>query len=801
MIKNYLKVAFRSLARNKGYTVINILGLAIGIAFSCMMYVYINNELSADQFHSKSSDTYRLTLTDKRVPDQWRKFGSVPPPTAKAMAEDFPEVMDQVSLYQFSGQVVFTIDGENFQERSWFSTQANFFDIFDFEFALGDPATALKEPYSLVINETTAQKLFPNVNPMGKILENTNYGTLKITGVVKDLPENSHIQFNFLLSQVMTGERWSQFQGNWNSLGAYSYVVLKEGTDVKTVEPKLADFQEKYFGPMAEVFQPGFQPIEDIYFKSSDIEFTMEEYHGQMSYVYIFATMGFFILLIACINYINLATSKAAYRSKEIGIRKVVGAFKKQLVAQFLTESFMVTLISVILAVGIMDLAFPFFNDITNKSFDLNLATLSQYIGPLLLIALIIALLSGSYPAFYLSRLRPVSSLKGGEVGGSNSGNLRKILVTFQFVLTIVMLVSTFLISRQLDFIQAKDMGFDKDKLLVIDINSGNVRRQFQTMKNEFEAIPGVESVGVSSRVPGEWKNINQFYLRPMVPEWEASDSLRAYFMGFDEGMLRTFQFQMAAGRYFKNNGEDSTHVIINESAAAALNLSEAVGKRMRISRDEGPVDVTIVGVIKDFNFQSLHSKVSPIILGTWDNPFRVIDYFTLKVSGDMQQVLAGANAVHERFDTATPMEYHLLDKQLEIFYEEEQRAGLIFKMAAFLCIFVACLGLLGLASFMVEKRKKELGIRKILGANEFGLFYLLSSAIGKQVAIAFVIASPLAWYIMSNWLQAFEYRVNFGVGVFLISGLIALSIALLTISYRAFKAINSNPVDSLRQE
>ncbi|MEL7145575.1 MAG: ABC transporter permease [Bacteroidota bacterium] len=801
MIRNYLKVAYRSLSRNRGYTVINILGLAIGIAFSCMMYVYINNELSADQFHSKSSHTYRLTLTDKRVPDQWRKFGSVPPPLAKAMAEEFPEVLEQVRLYQFSGQVVFAIDGVNYQEREWFSAQPNFFDVFEFDFVSGDPGTALYEPYSLVLNETTASRLFPNQNPIGKVLKDTNYGTLKITGVVRDLPENSHIQFNMLLSQVLTGDNWTQFQGNWGSLGAYSYVVLQPGANIRALEEKLPEFQSKYFGPLAEVFETGFQPVEDIYFGSGDMEFTIEQHHGQLSYIYIFATMGLFILMIACINYINLATSKAAYRSKEIGIRKVVGAFKTQLIGQFLTESFMVTLVAMILAIGIMDLAFPFFNNITGKAFDLNLASLSRYIGPLALIGFVIAILSGSYPAFYLSRLRPVSSLKGGEVGSSRSGSLRRILVTFQFVLTIVMLVSTFLIARQLDYIQSKDVGFDKDKLLVIDINSGNVRRQFQSMKNDYEAIPGVESVGVSSRVPGEWKNINELFIRPATHDWEATDSLRTYFMGFDEGMLETFQFEMVAGRYFANNSEDSTHVIINENAAASLGLTDPVGHRLRVSRDEGPVDVTVVGVMKDFNFQSLHNKISPIMLGTWDNPFRAIDYFTLKVSGNIQQVLTAASEVHEKFDTATPMEFHFLDKQLETFYVEEQRAGMIFKMAAFLCIFVACLGLLGLASFMVEKRKKELGIRKILGANELGLFYLLSAAIGKQVGIAFLIASPLAWYIMSSWLEAFEYRVNFGVGVFIASGLIALSIALLTISYRALKAIHSNPVDSLRQE
>lgn len=803
MIRNYLKVAFRSLKRNKGYTTINILGLAIGIAFSCMMYIYVSHELSADGFHQKSDRIYRALTIDKRVPDQPRQYGSVPPPLAQAILDDYPEVIDMIRVYQFSGQVVYQIDGENFQERNWFSTHSNFFDVFDFDFIAGDRATALKEPFSLVLSESMATRLYGDKNPIGQVLENTNYGTLTVTGVVKDAPENSHIQFNMLMSEVLSGDGWNNYLADWQEFGAYSYIVLKKGASIESLEAKLPEFQKKYFGPFAEVFGTRFQSIEDIYFKSQGIEYAIEENHGEMSYIYIFSTMGIFILLIACINYINLATSKAVYRSKEIGIRKVVGAFKKQLIAQFLTESFLVSFFAMILAIGIMDLVLPFFNNITGTTFDLNISNLQTYLLPLFIIAVVIALFSGSYPAFYLSQLKPVSSLKGAEVGGKKSGVFRKSLVTFQFVLTIVMLVSTLLIGKQLNFIQEKDMGFNKDRLLIIDINSGNVRRQFQSMKNEFETIPGVESVGVSSRVPGEWKNIGEVYAKAKNADRDAIDSVRTYFMGFDEGMIETFRFEMSAGGFFADNGGDSTHVIINQSAADALGLNNPIGTRLRISsvNNADVLNTTIVGVMKDFNFQSLHNKIAPIIIGAWNNPIRSIDYFTLKVSGDMQKVIAASTLVHKKFDTNTPMEYHFLDEQLKIFYEAEKRAGMIFRMAAGLCIFVACLGLLGLASFMVEKRKKELGIRKILGANEIGLFMLLSSSIGKQIGLAFIIATPVAWYIMTNWLEAFEYRVSIGVGTFLIAGLIAFSIAMLTISYRAIKAIYSNPVDSLRTE
>ncbi|MEL6560814.1 MAG: ABC transporter permease [Bacteroidota bacterium] len=805
MIRNYLKVAFRSLRRNKGYTLINILGLAIGIAFSCMMYIYVTHELSSDSFHEKSDRIFRVIMEDKRNPDNVRFYGSAPAPLTEALLNEIPEIEDHTRLYRTTGQIVYQLDGQNFQEREWYITHSNFFEIFDFEFIAGDKNTALNEPLSLVINRSTAIKLFGKENAVGELISSSWFGSLKVTGVVKDFPENSHIKFNFLLSENPQMEGWKNLLTDWEDFSAFAYVLLKPNVKIATVNAKVPDFITKFFGPYAQVFNAKFQNIEDIYFESEDIEGGIEEFKGQLSYIYIFATMGLFILLIACINYINLATSKAAYRSREIGIRKVVGAFKRQLITQFLMESLLVSLIAMVLAVGIIDLAFPYFNQITGKSFDINLTNLGMYLPTLLLLAVIIALFSGGYPALYLSHLKPVSSIKGQEIGGKKSGGMRKGLVTFQFVLTIVMLVVTLLIGQQLNYIQDKDMGFDKDKLLVIDINNGNVRRQFQTMKTQYEAIPGVESVGVSSRVPGEWKNINEVFAKPNSANWEGTDSIKTYYMGFDDGMLETYQFKLAAGSYFTGNDGDSTNVLINESAAKAMGLTNPVGTTINVKSYHtywrADYNAKVVGVLKDFNFQSLHTKIEPIIIATWNNPVRPIDYFTLKISGNAPKVIEGANAVHEKFDLYSPMEYHFLDQQLNTFYEAEERAGLIFKMAAALCIFVACLGLLGLASFMVEKRKKELGIRKILGANEVSLFVLLSSSISKQVILAFIIASPLAWYIISNWLAAFEYRISIGPGTFIVAGLVAVSIALITISYRALQAIYSNPVDSLRSE
>jgi len=803
MIKNFIKVAIRSLQRNKGYTVINILGLALGIAFSCIMYIYVANELSFDELHTKSERIYRPILIDKRVPDQIRKYAVNPPPLVAAMINEFPEVTNGVNLHRFTGQVVFEINGQKQQERNWYTTDSTFFDVFDFKFIYGDRATALDQPFSLVLTQEMSERFYGNQNPIGKILEMSGYGPVTITGVVENIPENSHLTFNMLFSEILNDDDWKSYLINWRAFGANSYFVLQEGADVSALTSKIEDFKNKYFGDFGAFFDLEFQGVENVYFESEDIEAGVEQTHGYLPYLYIFGSMGIFLLLIAAINYINLATSKAVFRAKEISIRKVVGAYKAQLVFQFLTESFIVTSISFVLAIGIIDLSLPFFNQLIDKSFDLNFNNLQDYLLPLFIISLMIALLSGSYPAFYLAKLQPVKNLKGDEVGSKQSVLFRKSLVTFQFILTIVMLVSTLIIGKQLTFIQEKDMGFNKDNLLVIDINSRNVRQQFQTMKNEFLAIPGVESVGVSSRVPGEWKNISQHYVQTSYTNREVIDSVQTYLMGFDEGMIETYHFKLKSGSYFQSNSAiDSTRILLNEAAVTAFGLSDPIGSVIRIPMGRGRIfNATVIGVFEDFNFQSLHQKIAPMIIGAWNNPLSTIDYFSLKVTGDMTTVIERASEVHNKFDQNSPIEFHFLDKQLQVFYASEERVGKFFYMSSFLSIFIACLGLLGLASFTVEKRKKEIGIRKVLGASEVKMFLLLSSSLGKQILVAFVIASPIAYFMMENWLTAFEYRVGTSIENFLIAGIIAILLALLTISYHALKAIHSNPIESLRRE
>lgn len=803
MIRNYFKIALRTLLRNKIFSLINILGLVLGISFSTMLYTYVEHELSYDSFHVKSDRTYRVLTIDNTSPER-PTYGVTVPPIGPALVHEMPEVEEMVRLYRFSGQVIINVDGVNkFSERNWFTTgDTNLFDVFNFEFQEGDPVTALQKPMSLVLTASTAKRYFGDESPLNKTVEVAGIGAVNVTAVIKDIPSNSHLQFDVCFSNLEPGPDWEKYLNNWNSFDAATYIVLREGASIENIEARMPAFVKKHRSNNPEEVTVAFQAIEDIYLHSSTINNGAEETHGQMSYVYIFSTMAGFLLIIAAINYINLATSKAASRAREIGIRKVAGAIKGQLVFQFLTEALVLTLVSTFLSLAVMDVAFPYFNSITGKNFDLNSATLSQFIPPLLVISLVIGVLAGSYPAFYLARLKPAASLKGRPVLVAGRLNLRTTLVVFQFAATLVLIISTFVISGQMDFIQTKDIGFNKERLMVIDINNGSVRREFQSMKTEFARIPGVQNVAVSSRVPGEWKNIREVYIRNVVSEGSVADSTKAYFMGFDEDMLSTYQLSMVQGDNFTGlDPSDSNSVLINTSAAAMMNLKHPVGTTLRIGTEQGEWKVRIRGVVRDFNFQSLHRKISPIIIGYRNNPIQSIDYFTLKVSGDPAPLLEAVRKVNAAFDTASPMEYHFLDEQLNTFYVTEAKAGMIFQLGGVLSIIVACLGLLGLANYQVERRTKELGIRKVLGAGSGHLFAIVLITFVRQILLAFVIACPIAWFIMSRWLQAFEYRIDMQPGVFILAGFIVLLFATLTVSYHAIRAARFNPVESLKNE
>lgn len=795
MLKNYIKIAIRNIRRNKIYSTISVLGLAIGITGATLLYLYVDDELSYDAFHSNSDRIYRIV---EFSPDEARQFGQTAPVLGATLEESYPEIQQMVRLYQPAGHIDMLWEGERVHERNYVLADPGFFQIFDFEIIKGDADNPLAVPNSVVITERTADRLFGDENPIGQDLPFNHIHPVTVTAVAKNVPGNSHIQFDYAVSRQNTGLDWEEYLNNWSVHGAYTYLLLEPSTNLNQFQTKLDTFvaNQQEVNPDARDFY--LQPLKDIYFGSADIEFGIEQSHGNIFYITIFSAIGIFLLLIAGINYMNLATALSARRGREIGIRKAAGAERQQLVFQFLSESVVIALLACIISNFFIELTLPFFNELTGKQFLLNGDTALTILGILFGIGLTLGILSGSYPAFYLALIRPIRVLKSKtDLKGRNLA-LRKVLVVTQFALSIVLIIGTLVIYKQMNYIQSADLGFDREQTLVVDINHGNVRSRFEAMKQELETIPGVVSAATSSRVPGGF-GIEQIYLRSL--ESGSEDTLQTYFMSFDEDMLDLYDLQLAAGSNFTGNkGVDSLSVLINETAVEALNLDNPVGSFLDVTGVDDPIQV--VGVLEDFHYQSMHQDIAPIVIGYWANPIRVIDFFSIKLAGgDLQGTIEQIKGVHEQFDPATAMEYRFLDEQIDQSYRAEIRAGSLFAIGGGVTIFIACMGLFGLALLSTETRIREIGIRKVLGASISDILTLLTTDFVKLVAIAFIIAIPVGWIVMSSWLNNFAYHINLGANVFLGAGVLALLLSVLTISWQAVRAALTNPVESLRNE
>ncbi len=797
MLKNYIKIAYRNLLRNKGYATINIVGLTLGITCSSLLFLFVIDELSFDTMHSKGDNIYRIIEIDDSG-EQRRFFGQTAPPVAKAIIEEYPEVQQATRLYKLGGQYVFSINEDKYAERDYFFAENTIFDVFDFELIQGDTKTALKEPYSMVLTESYAKSLFGTTdNVIGReINAGGDYPNI-VTGILKDLPQNSHLQFNLLVAPQYSSDGYKRFVEDWSGYGAYTYVVLDNEASVDQFQAKIPGFVDNHFEPQQ---QRNFylQPLSEIHFGSAQIEYSNEDNRGQLSYIYLFIAIGIFMIVIACINYMNLATAKSLQRGKEIGIRKASGAQRGQLITQFLSESVLIAMLSLILAIGLVDVLLPFFNQLTDKQFEFNANTFGGIFMLLFALTAIVGLLAGSYPALLLSKLKAASILKGEMSAGKGSASMRRVLVVAQFTVSIVMILATLVASQQLNYIQSKSLGFNKDQMLVIDINNGDVRRKFETIRSEYAKSPYISAVTVSSRVPGEWKNIRQVYTTLAGSQ----DSIRFNYIGIDEYMLDAYEIELAQGNNFTGLAQaDTLNIIINEAAVKALGLKNPLGAYLELS-DERKGRYKVIAVAKDFNFQSLHQQIAPVILGYQSNSFQSIDYFSLKFDPNhVEEVVAHATAVHNAFDQFTPIEYHFLDEQWAIFYKNDLRASHVFKIGAGITILIACLGLFGLASFIIQKRMKEIGVRKVLGASVQNLFFLLSKTFVLQIAIAFCIAAPIAFYFMSSWLNNFAYRIPFSPVLYLLVLVGVLAVALATISIQIWKATHINPVKTLRSE
>jgi len=805
MYTNYLKVAFRNLFRNKFYSLLNISGLAIGIACCILIMLFVTDELSYDKHFEKADRTYRLTMSGALNGSAF-DLAVVGPSVGQTMLNDYPEVI-QFGRFRGNGSP-FIRYGENvFKEEKFVWADHAILDIFDMNLTLGDPETALKDPKSLVMSETAAKKYFGNEDPIGKTVEFRSSKDYEVTGVFKDLPHNTHFDFDVLGSMETLDEAK---QPIWLSMNFQTYVVLTEDADLKAMTDRFPEMLKRYVGPEVKQFMNmdwddmsstgsdmafGMQPLKDIHLYS-DLEGELDA-NGDIKYVYIFSAIALFILLIACINFMNLATARSAHRAKEVGVRKVLGSMKTQLINQFLAESLLISFLSFVLAIGITYLAIPFFNDLSNKELSIPISN-PVFLGSVFAGIFGVGLLAGSYPAFFLSAFQPVKVLKGSLSGGMKSGALRNVLVVIQFCTSIFLVIGTLVILNQLNYIQNKNLGFERDQVVIINdayLAGSNV----QALKTRLESFSEVKSVSVSGYLPTPSNSNMNVFIKGIVPNQDNQVLMSNWYVDYE--YLETMGMTLAAGRNFSRDfGTDSLSMIINEAAVKEFGFENPIGETIGNFVDmQGNIQgMKVVGVVKDFHYRTLKDKIAPMCMMLGNNA----GLMSIKVNtSDYSALLSKIEDSWTELAPNQPFETSFLDDRFERMYDAEQRLGKIFGVFAGLAILIACLGLFGLASYTAENRIKEVGIRKVLGANVGQIVYLLSKDMGKLVLIAFVVGAPLAWYSMNSWLAGFEYRTAIGWYVFAVTAIGALLIALLTMSYQSIKAATGNPVKALRTE
>ncbi|MBC6989062.1 ABC transporter permease [Hymenobacter sp. BT491] len=804
MFRNYIKIAFRNLWRNKAFAAINISGLALGIATCLIIMLFVRNELSYDRYNEKADRMVRVVFRGS-VQGEKMKESSVMPPVARTLLAEYPEV-EQATRLSLGGAPRITYGDKSFKERDIAMVDSNFFQVFTIPLLQGDPKTALVQPNSIVISRATAQKYFGKANPMGKVLTFKDWNkTYKVTGVFDKVPINSHFHFDIFGSLASVPDAKSS---SWMTSNYITYLVLPEGYEYKKLEAKLPQMVEKYLGPQlqqamgmsfTQFRQKGndlglfLQPLTDIHLRS---DFTNNlEPGGDVRYVYIFGAIAVFMLLIACINFMNLSTAGASRRAREVGVRKVLGSVKSQLVGQFLLESILLTMIALALALVLIVMALPVFNELAGKELGLDFTTDPWLVPGLLLFGVLVGILAGSYPAFFLSSFNPVAVLKGKFTSGKGSIGLRSGLVVFQFCISIVLIISTTVVYQQLHYIQNKKLGYDKDHVLVLP-ETWVLGKHAEAFRQLLLQDPRVVSVSTSGYLPAGPSFSNNFFVSTDDNPAQLTKTLR---YEVDPQYIPTLGIRLAAGRNFsKAFSTDTAAVILNEMAARTFGWGKnALGHTLSRSDNQGKKRTfRVIGVIRDFHFKSLHEPISPLLMTLGDNSGSVIAKVKTQ---DIAGLLASLKKQWSSFVPEEPFLYSFMDERFMQTYEAERKIGRILYIFAGLTIFVACLGLFGLATFTAEQRTKEIGIRKVLGASVTNIVGLLSRDFLRLVLIANLVAWPLAWWAINKWLQDFAYRVSIGWWVFALAGVAALLIALLTVSVQATRAAIANPVKSLR--
>ncbi|HWK07919.1 MAG TPA: ABC transporter permease [Puia sp.] len=794
MIKNYLRVAFRNLWRHRGFSLLNIIGLTVGMTAFFLIFLYVRFEGSYDSMHSKADRIYRI-VSDVRTPTETLHYNTPPVPAAVYMATELPEVQSAVRISLGDNWMVIRGD-QVFEQEDVAAADSTFFDIFDFPLLKGNPHTALKEPFSIVLTETTAKKFFGDADPMGRSLTLTRdkfHGT--VTGIMKDIPENSHLKVSMIMSNTTFSQKLdTAMDRQWDNYAWSAYLLLRPRTNAAHLEAKFPAFLEKMDGAdmhRRKMIPTLFlEPLRDIYLYSTrDGSKT-----GNISNVYIFSIIGAFILIIACINFINLTTARSAERAKEVGIRKVVGAGKGMLAAQFIGESVILCVIAYALAIVFAALLLPAFNHLAGKTISPGIFSQPGSLLMLLGIAVLIGIAAGAYPAFVLSSFQPVTVLKGKFVTGTRGIFLRKALVVVQFTIATGLIIATLVVNSQLGYMRSQDLGFSRNQEIVLDVRGDSSRYAF---KQEVSAMPGVLSTALSSNVPGTGTFSGACQIQNIKGDMQTA-SVNVYLIDFD--YLKQFQIRIVAGRAFSREfPTDTTQaMILNETAVRQLGYlspEQAIGKRFAQFNNTG----TIVGVVKDFHFRSLQEVIKPLSIR-----MRPQDCDLLSVNLDGHHLPATIDAIERKWKRMLPdkpFSYFFLDEFFDRQYRSEDRFGKLFLYFAGLAIFISCLGLMGLASYSTLQRTKEIGVRKVIGASAGGIVLLLSKDFLKLVGWAFLIAAPLSWFFINGWLRGFAYRIPVYWWIFAVAGLTAFLIALLTVSFQAIRAALANPIKSLRSE
>ncbi|MGW8121019.1 ABC transporter permease [Roseivirga echinicomitans] len=804
MLENYLKIAFRSLLRDKFFSFLNITGLAIGISCVLLIMTYVNYELSFDKHFENQDQIYRVVI-EGRFNGLDFTGSQNPSPAGGAFKAQIPEVEERLR-FRNTGDWIVQYGEKVFNEDDVVYADETFFKVFSVNLIQGNPEDALSRPNHLVINQSQAKKYFGNEDPMGKVLRLDNDEDWIVNGVYEDIPDNSHFRFNFILSFITRDDDYNSQE--WLSQNYETYLVINRNADLAAVQNKINEIAVKNMGlelqqflnMSFEEFKAGgnnfeyfLQPLADVHLRSDN--YGGFEPEGDITYVYIFTSIAIFILVIACINFMNLSTARSANRAKEVGIRKVLGSYRSQLIGQFISESILITFIAGLLGLTVAVVALPFFNDFTDRQMILGfLANL-----PIVIIgSILVGFLSGLYPAFFLSAFSPAKVLKGNVSTSGKSGGLRKVLVSFQFFVSILLIIATFSILNQLNFIQNKKLGFERDRVLVIH-NAYMLDDNSEAYRNMILQNPEVKQASYSSFLPTSSNRSSTVFFPDAVVDRDRGKVCQNWRV--DDAYIDVFGMKMKQGRFFsKEFGADSTAVVINETAAKNFGIETLDGQIIGVYGDSEEVldQYNIIGIVEDFNFESLKSKIEPLIMRLDESD----GYLSLKLnSSDFKAQVKDAEAKWDEMAPGQPFEYSFLDDRFINMYKAESKLGEIFTVFAVLAIVIACLGLFGLAAFTAQKKTKEVGIRKVLGASIVQLVYLMSKEISVLVLISFVLASALGYWGVNWWMQDFTYRPSINPFIFVLAGLSAFAIALLTMSYQSIKVARANPVNSLRSE